>query len=178
MACIAAAAKSTQPGMPNIEASIPHIPLVAQQLGNMTKPITLRPGQRGSSGTGFAQEPPIVAVPQVLVAGSAQHAVMKPIAAAVDEQVAVPHATSVICPGSTAAEPLRPATLLLPPAPARPPAPPLPPLAALPAFPAIPASDLPPVAASSSPQAATTAMHNHTEHTMSVALSVFIIESF
>ena len=65
-----------QPGIPNMAALMPHMPLSVQQLGNMTKPLTL--GQRSSPASGTLQLAPMKDMPQVSVSASTQHAAAKP----------------------------------------------------------------------------------------------------
>jgi hypothetical protein len=148
IACCAALPSSMQPGMPNIDASMPHMSSVPQQLGKV-KPMTLRPGQRLSLATGFAHGPPID-IPHVLVASSAQHALMKPPKPPPgDVQVLAPHWTGSVAPGTTPVPARLDATL--------PPLPlvaPRPLLAALPDSPVRPARPPAPgeSSASSSPQ--------------------------
>jgi hypothetical protein len=85
-----------QPGMPNIDASRPHIPFVAQQLGSMNAPMTVIVGQRASPMEGVAHAPPCIAVPQVLVVSSAQQAVMKPPGNAGGMHIVEPHLTGAL----------------------------------------------------------------------------------
>jgi hypothetical protein len=79
----AAIPNSTQPIEPNMVALIPHFPSSVQQLGNKSPampPIMMSTeGQRGSPvACAVAHGPPALAVPQVLVNGSRQHAVRSP----------------------------------------------------------------------------------------------------
>ena len=88
-----ASESSMQPGIPNIAALMPHMPLSVQQLGNMTKPLTL--GQRSSPASGTLQPPPMKDMPQVSASGSTQHAAAKPPG---DVQVFDPHSTLTAAP--------------------------------------------------------------------------------
>ena len=121
---IAALARSVQPPKPNIEASIPHMFPGVQQLGMVNRPIAWMLGQRGSPSDCLEQALPMMEVPQVLVASSAQQGVMKPIVIGEASQVIEPHLTEVDGdPAIGAAEPA-------PPRLAVPDVPPLPPLPA------------------------------------------------
>ena len=108
---VAAAPSSMQPGIPNIDALMPHIPSAVQQLGSVTKPIT--PGQRSSPGSGRLQRPPMNDIPQVSVFSSAQQAAAKPPG---DVHIFAPHLTAIaklallLVPSATDALPGPPAT--------------------------------------------------------------------